>query len=419
MNFLIAFSSYLFLLLLTVPGGRAEFCDYNGVVYNGTTSGNKPWPQHFNLSNVAPCTLNRSYIRPDIGGALQPWDLTAFMLLLHLPLFIVRVVRFDKAQLLSILLASLSVALSIQAFISTSFNAAKILVWMPITSVIDAGNMLHITILIDEENRERKEAKRRISSHTSEGVPLIPTESQSPSQGNLFSPQIIHHQQSRESMHTMASGLDQEANKHKRLHRAVLIISSFLFAGIIALQVTGLVFAIKNRLSSPFSVEYCSPAFVGYALQTNINCTVYSVTAEPNKGISCVALAGMKQHRWLNITIAVLFFALICEAIDFFILRIVMLKKSMHEYVWKRPMLTFAYGLCILVVLLAQGVNDTRTLPDEMSQQVLIANNIKAADGSPLDFICKATLTGPGLRGTALEWMDGLFNSWGCNYYSC
>lgn len=414
MNFLITFSSYLFLLLLTGIGAKAQFCDYNDVAFNGTTSGNKPWPQHSNLTDVSPCTLSRSYIRPDIGGALQPWDLTAFMLLLHIPLFIVRVVRFDKAQLVSILLASLSVALSIQAFISTKFSAAKVLVWMPITSVIDAGNMLHIAILIDEENREKREARGRHSS--SENMPLM--ESQSSRQGSFYSPHIVQQQPSQESMHTTASGLDLKTGKRKRLHRAVLIISSFLFVGIIAIQIIGLVFAIKNRISNPFSVLYCSPAFVGFALQTS-NCTVYSVTAELSKGISCVALAGAKQHRWLSITIATLFIALLCEGIDFIILRFVMLKKSMHVYIWKRPMLTFAYGLCILVVLLAQGVSDTRTLPDGMSSQVLIANNITAGDGSPMDFVCKTTLTGPGLRGTALEWMDGLFNSWGCNYYSC
>jgi hypothetical protein len=287
MNLLIAFSSCLFLLLLTSSGVRAQFCDYDHVVYNGTTSGNKPWPQHFNITNVAPCTLSRSYIRPDIGGALQPWDLTAFMLLLHIPLFIVRVVKFDKAQLVSILLASLSVALSIQAFISTGFDAAKILVWTPIISVIDAGNMLHIAILIDEEYRERREDRRRNSSYTSEGVPLIWTESQTPSRGNMSSPQIIHQQQSRESMRTMVSGLDLGTKKHKHLHRAALIISSFLFVGIIAIQAIGLVFAIKNRVSSHFTVLNCSPAFVGFALQTN-NCTVYSLTAELSKARSDV-----------------------------------------------------------------------------------------------------------------------------------
>jgi hypothetical protein len=219
-------------------------------------------------------------------------------------------------------------------------------------------------------------------------------------------------------MHTKASRSDLETGKHRVIHRLALIISSFLFAGIIAMQIIGLVFAIKNRISSPFNVSYCSPAFVGYAIQTN-DCTVYSVTAELSKGISCVALADTKQHRWLNITIAALILALLCEAIDFILLRIVMLKKSMHDYIWKRPMLTFAYGLCILVVLLAQGVSDTRVLPDGMSPQVLIANNITAVDGRSLDFICKVTLTGPGLRGNFLEWSDGLFNSWGCNYYSC
>lgn len=413
---------------------EAQFCDYNSTVYNGTTSGVKPWPENFNLNAAEPCTIPTSYIRPDVGGALQPWDLTAFMLLLHIPLFIIRIVKFDKAQLLSIVLAALSLSFTVQAFVSTRLESAKILVWMPLTSVVDAGNMLHIACLVDEESKEERKAEKRKRSEAAE--PLLRTSPRHPSQDYLMTPPLaqqtsrdylltppLAQQPSQDSMHTAYStspsqDTGEKKLKMKRMHQAVLFITGILFVSIIALQVIGLVFALKERFQTSFTVLNCSPGFVGFAVQTE-NCTLYPIIPELDKGISCVSLPGAKQDRWMTSTIVVLILVLACEVTDFVIVRFVMLHKKMHDHPWKRPMLTFVCGLVILTVLLADGISDTQSLPLGMSSQVLVANNITDPNGASLDSICKLTLTGPGLRGNTLEWMDGLFNSWGCNYYGC
>jgi len=420
------------IILLSILGSSvgAQFCNYNETVYNGTTSGIKPWPQDFSLDATKPCTIPTSYIRPDIGGALLPWDLTAFMLLLHIPLFIVRIVRFDKAQLISIILAALSLCFTIQAFVSTRLEPSKILVWMPLTSVVDAGNMLHIACLVDEENREERRENRASSEsrepllhaqpgHTSQDYLMTPPFSYQGSQEYFQSPPLAQYP-SQESMRSrnVSAASDRfdpaEKKKKKRLHLAVLVITIALFLGIITLQITGLVWAIKERFETSFTVLNCSPGFFGFSLQTE-NCTVLPIIAELDKGISCVSLPGIKQDRWITSTIIVLILVLGCEATDFVIIQIVMRKKKMHEHPWKRPMLTFVCGLIILTVLLADGISDTQSLPMGMSSEVLIANNITGPNGATIDSICKLDLTGPGLRGNTLEWMDGIFNSWGCN----
>jgi hypothetical protein len=293
-------------------------------------------------------------------------------LLLHIPLFIVRIVKFDKAQLLSIVLAALSLCFTVQAFVSTKLEAAKILVWMPLTSVVDAGNMLHIACLVDEENREERRAEK--SSEAAEPLLRTPPTPRHPSQDYLMAHSLaqlrsqdylsspaLSQQASHESMRTAGSTSPhvetiEKKRKMKRLHRIVLVISSFLFLSMITLQITGLVFALKERFQTSFTVLDCSPAFFGFALQTQ-NCTILPIITELDKGISCVELPGVKQDRWITSTIVVLILVLICESVDFIVVRFVLIKKKMHDHPWKRPMLTFICGLIILTVLLADGVD--------------------------------------------------------------
>jgi hypothetical protein len=394
-------------LLFFAQPTEAQFCHYDSIIYKGSKTGPKPWPSNANSSTTATCEpVAKSYIRPDVGGALQPWHLTAFQLLLHIPLFVVRVIKFDKAQLLSMLICALSIAITVQAYISTKFSAEKILVWMPITSVIDAGNALHIYFIIYEENRRRRVERKASAGSYTQLVPLA-TQHQGHSQATL------------NSMYTASAAAGGTTNSEPSMlkvvvHRAAL----FLFASLMAIQITGLIFALKHRFSGGFSVLQCSPAFNGYSLQTE-NCTLYTITPELNKGISCVYLPGIKQERWILNVIVILIIALACEVADLVLLRVAYSTKTMHKHLYKRPLLTFVCGLAILIALLVIGVGDTRALPDGMTTQVLIASNVTATDGGVVETVCSATLTGPGLRGNALEWSDGLFNSWGCNYYGC
>jgi hypothetical protein len=48
-------------------------------------------------------------------------------------------------------LAVLGIALTLQAFVSTGLAAAEVLVWMPLTLILDAGAMLQMVVLIIEK----------------------------------------------------------------------------------------------------------------------------------------------------------------------------------------------------------------------------------------------------------------------------
>jgi hypothetical protein len=51
-------------------------------------------------------------------------------------------------------LAILGIALTVQAFVSTNREAEEVLVWMPLTLILDVGAMLQMVILIIETHDE-------------------------------------------------------------------------------------------------------------------------------------------------------------------------------------------------------------------------------------------------------------------------
>jgi hypothetical protein len=92
-----------------------------------------------------------SYLRPDDNGSLLPWPYTLFWLIVHSPTVIVRVMRWDKAQILSVCLALLTLVGSIQAYKSTNLEPERILVWMPVAHILDVGAMMQICCLLIEK----------------------------------------------------------------------------------------------------------------------------------------------------------------------------------------------------------------------------------------------------------------------------
>ena len=91
-----------------------------------------------------------SFLRPHIGGAFQPWVITVIVLVLHLPVVIIRVVRWEYAQILC-LVSSLFTIIVAQAYASTLFQSSRVLTWTPLPLVIGAGSMAHILFLVIEE----------------------------------------------------------------------------------------------------------------------------------------------------------------------------------------------------------------------------------------------------------------------------
>jgi hypothetical protein len=99
------------------------------------------WQVADTLIDIASC--GESYLRPSVGGALQPWVFSALLIALHIPIMALRVARWEDVQTLSIILAGFNVALAFQACLSTRLAPEDVLVWGPslMTLVIDAGAM--------------------------------------------------------------------------------------------------------------------------------------------------------------------------------------------------------------------------------------------------------------------------------------
>lgn len=115
------------------------------------------WNQ--SLSNVHPCGGN-TYLRPDAGGALQPYPWTIFQIIVHAPVCIVRLAKFERVQIWSLAVAAINTAIAIQAYKSTNLVPEEVLVWTPVVLTLDAGALLQIYILVLEKITSRNFLKR-------------------------------------------------------------------------------------------------------------------------------------------------------------------------------------------------------------------------------------------------------------------
>lgn len=106
---------------------------------------------NFSDSESINCSKLPSYIRPDEAGSFLPWPYTLAWFLIHFPITLIRVHRWERVQALSIILAIITVWFQIQAYTS-GIEPDAVLVWMPIFVVLDIGAMMQLAFLIIEES---------------------------------------------------------------------------------------------------------------------------------------------------------------------------------------------------------------------------------------------------------------------------
>lgn len=118
--------------------------DANATVAPGT---NVTWGQ----ATAQPVEVFRgsSYLRPDVGGALLPWVYTIVILLVHIPVLVIRVVRWEVVQNWCLAGTLLSVVITCQGYSSTGFRQEMILTSTPILLIIDAGSMEQVIFLLN------------------------------------------------------------------------------------------------------------------------------------------------------------------------------------------------------------------------------------------------------------------------------
>ena len=136
---------------------------------NVTVAGTSlPWANF--IDNLLANTTETSYLRPNTGGALLPWIYTLVVIILHLPVVVVRVVRWEWCQSWCIATAFFTVLLYVQSYVSTAFAPDQILVWTPLLLVIDAGAMSQIFFLIIEARKLRRVAEERQATEEQRAV---------------------------------------------------------------------------------------------------------------------------------------------------------------------------------------------------------------------------------------------------------
>ena len=338
------------------------------------------------FDNAPNCSsIPHSYIRPNSGVALIPWIYGLVLFSSHLPLVLIRVLKWEAGQVWSLVMAAFSVGLTISAFCSTRMQAEKVYVWLPITLVIDVGAMLQIFILIIEGKRGGDGTLlRAISQH-------------------------ISGRRSKANRNAGASGRTHKDftiwEKIKRL--AILYASVGLFLCLVSLQIVGLVFAFKQADTGPLFESWCSPAFQLGATVYDYACHSYTVTPTGNS-TGCINIPGA-QLQWLAATKAILIIELLIEFVDLLILVGVSNKWKFREVVkMRRPWCTMFFGVGVWMALIGLAIIQTKEYP---------LNGNEMGMGNNTGVSCKSFIYAGGLRGTIIAWSDGVFSSWGGTYY--
>lgn len=90
----------------------------------------------------------------------------------------------------------------------------------------------------------------------------------------------------------------KEALRRKAL---VVLLSALLFVGLVALQILGLVSAVRGLAGrDELQASWCSPMFQAFVLAVaDGNCRLHPVATSASKGIGCIKLQGDQQAGWL------------------------------------------------------------------------------------------------------------------------
>ncbi len=395
-----------------------------------------------NLSTV-------SYLRPDTGGALLPWIYTIVVIIVHLPVVVIRVVRWQAMQYFCLASTFFTVVVYTQAYVSTRFDAAKVLVWTPLILVIDAGSMLQVFFLIIEAKKESVEDQAERCAHCMQSQdhkgPSIQGGENTPNfAGSHGSSDLLAHcpackvqiavvqrplstkiqHDSVRSYNTAPRGLlscsatsdaDENLCWYRNPSNYAAAIAALLFITVLVLQLLGLVKAAQaaNASSNSPLVSWCSPLFQPFGIAAvDGSCNIYHISQSDTEGIGCITLPGQWQQQWLKGTIAGISIELFTELIDLLILSLVNGKRKIFQAVkMKRPWATIFSGLIILIITLIYGVNYSLYLPPGVTERVTVLIDAQG----PASYT--GNLRSAGLRGTIIGWNDGLFESWKATYF--
>ncbi len=383
-------------------------------------------------SNALHNFTGTSYLRPDTGGALIPWIHTVVVTIIHLPVVIIRVVRWEIVQFWCLVFTFITTVVYPQAAPSTQFDPAKVLVWTPVILFIDAGSMLQVLFLIIEAKKavagnqivivEVQESSHRPQERRCDGQ-NIPASQYLSNVLARFQARRFRTSGSKDrpiTLRNRAGSINMGTKSQRALwcYRDPTVytatIAILLFVAVFVLQLIGLVNASRavKASSTPPRVQWSSPLFQPFGKAViDGNCNVYDVNQSVSKDIGRIKIPGVWQQQWLKGTVIGTSIELVLGALDLLILSLVNGTAEWRGIKMKRRWGTIFSGLIVLIITLFYRVIYALELPPTMTQRVTVVMHSQA----PTSYM--ANLTNVGLRGTIFGWNDGFFNHWQATYF--
>ncbi|KAK7751971.1 hypothetical protein SLS62_006114 [Diatrype stigma] len=419
------------------------------------------WQFQVSLDQHANCT-ETTYLRPDIAGSILPWPYTLAWLLIHIPLVLIRVARWEKVQMLSLFLAAVSIASFTQAYSSTQRRPEEILVWSPLTVILDVGAVMQLFFLVVESSKGENvngfvplwgAFAELMAAIFGRGRGRTRTEVRGPPESDALINQVksevqgtttqvenvraSHDTQDQPSPNRtndaaapaavssvapmpmpMPISINTEENSYKQLRGKAIIVtlSALLFSGLVAIQTMGLASAIQGlRSREELTSSWCSPMFQSFAIAVGDgNCAIHPVHPSASKGIGCITLSGRQQAGWLAGTAAGTAVSLALQLADLLVLALVESAAKWRGVKMRRPWATMFAGIVVLVVYVVYGVVNASRLPGDMTERVWV---FRQEPSLGIATVCRGTITPPGVRGSIMGWTDGFLSSWGRAYF--
>ena len=350
------------------------------------------------------------------GGALVPWVYSIIILLVHIPVVIIRVVKWEAVQTWCLAATLFTIAITAQAFASTKFRNDKILTWTPLLLVIDAGSMAQVLFLIVEDYELLTRLRQAIMpppAKPSEEPFLNVSDEEAGKSGNPDERFFI-------AMRTVSPNASITAPTTSSNHPPLFtskplyaaLTSSLLLISIFVLQFLGLHHAVNAARQSVPSVSWCSPIFQPFGVAVlDGNCNVWPILQTFSKGVGCILIPGTQQMAWLKATVAGTGLSIALQLVDICILATVHSGTRWRGIKMRRPWFTMFSGVAVLGLILVFGVVYSSVLPPGISEKVWIVTDTGAV------VVYEGNLGTAGLRGAMIGWNDGVFQDWGTTYF--
>ncbi|MCJ1459179.1 hypothetical protein MMC28_009556 [Mycoblastus sanguinarius] len=351
-----------------------------------------------------------------IGGALIPWVYSIVILLVHIPVVIIRVVRWQTVKTWCLAATFSTITITAQAYVSTEFQAEKILTWTPVLLVIDAGSMSQVLFLIIEDfnllsrlrhsivpRNDRLVGENLLGGRRAEKIGKC----EGCEEGQITTRSID------EVTSTTGSGVEQ---RHPALFTSkplyIAVTALILLLSVFILQILGLSHAHNATKSTTPAVSWCSPIFQPFGIAVlDGNCNIWPIQQTFSKGVGCILIPGIQQMAWLKATVAGTGLAIAFELIDICILATVHSGTRWRGVKMRRPWFTMFSGVAVLGLMLVFGVVYSNVLPPGISEKVWVVTDAGTVT------VYEGELGTAGLRGAMIGWNDGVFQAWGMTYF--